>query len=160
MIRRNEFVLNSPTYMDTGKPVRDLIQIETPTGMVVNVEASDEPPLRLPRCACNNGRPAFDRQKGDPAGVRADPNFADGAFSLDLGVVDGRANVFGAASSGEDLNADTYDDAAMDSADMEGRRQKLRADLGLTTEENPERARQQRDAGIRSFPGAPAKSFG
>jgi hypothetical protein len=60
----------------------------------------------------------------------------------------------------EDVNADTYGDAA----EMVHRRGQLRADLGLDTEENPERARQERqrkmDAGLLPFPGFPQKSFG
>ncbi len=151
----SELVLNSPHWSDTGKPVHDSVQLETPTGMVVNVEASGEPPLRLPRC-CRNSRPAFDRDDAAPKGVRRDPNFADAAFGLDLGVVDGRANVFGASTSAEQYNDDTYEDVEA----MANRRGQLRGMLGLDTEENPERARQQRDAGTQPFPGAPAKSFG
>ena len=92
-----ELVLNSAHWSDTGEPVRDVIQLEGPGGMTVNVEASGEPPMVLGRC-CRN--------------------------------------------AGEDFNADTY----LDAAEMERRRGQLRADLGLDTEENPERARQDAQA--------------
>lgn len=149
----SELVINQSTWMDTGEPVHDVIQLQNACGMAVNVEANDEPPLVLGRCACNAGAAA----EGNVPPWR-DSNYGDNDPATGYGLgLSGHASLdANTPASGEDSNADTYGDAA----EMEHRRAKLRADLGLTTEENPERARQQRDAGIRPFPGAPAKSFG
>lgn len=68
-----------------------------------------------------------------------------------------RPGLFGDA--GEDTNDDTFMDE--DAAEMERRRAKLRAGLGLTTEENPERARSktpQKVENVRTIPGFPLRS--
>lgn len=125
-------------------------------GLIVNVATTAEPPLRLGRC-CRNSRPAFDRDDAAPKGVRPDPNYADGAFSLDLGVVPDRPNIFGDKPEAEQDNEDTYGEPT----ELERRCAKLRRDLGLTTEQNPERARSKtplKVENLRPVPGFPLKS--
>ena len=142
MIRRNQFVLNGASWSESGEPVRDVVQLQTPTGMVVNVEANDEPPLTLNRCACN----AADRQADGDVPPQPDPNY---------GRLPG---LFGSTPGGTDQQ---YDD--IDAAEMARRCGKLRADLGLRGEdENPERARshsrQDVDYGVQPVPGFPLRS--
>jgi hypothetical protein len=135
----SELVFNSAHWSDTGLPVVDTVSLETPAGMVVNVEASDEPPLRLGRCACN----ASDRQAEGDVPPRPDPNYGNST------------GLFGSTPSGTD---EQYDDP--DAAEMEGRRAKLRQDLGLTTEQDAERARSKKrqEVDVPPVPGFPLTS--
>lgn len=140
-----------------------VIQLQNMVGVTVNVETNDEPPLRLPRGICYNSRPSFDRAEDSPRGVRADERYNDDGFALDLEVVD-EPNIFGnAPDAGEGCNKCTYKDVP--ESEMDRRRAKLRQDLGLETEENPERARAARrralrDEGVLAFAGFPERSFG
>jgi len=128
-----ELVLNGAYWSDTGLPVED-VALEGPGGFVVNVQSTDEPPLQLGRCVCNAG---------------------EGVHSFDTTEV-GRPSIFGSPPRAEDVNADTYGDAA----EMQRRRGQLRADLGLTTEENPERARSttRQQVDVAPVPGFPLRS--
>ena len=60
----SELVINQSVWSNTGLPVEDSFTLENPGGFVVNVEATAEEPLRLPRCACNAGAAA---EGNDPA---------------------------------------------------------------------------------------------
>jgi len=124
----------------------DFIQLETPGGFTVNVEATGDKPLRFPRprCACNAGQLADRAAEGDVP-PRPDPNYGD------------PAGLFGTTPCG---TGQQYDDP--DAAEMERRRRKLRTDLGLRDDdENPERGNKAQtavDLDVAPVPGFPLRS--
>ena len=139
------------------------IKMRNPGGFTINIEASAERPLALPpRSVCRNEKHSFDEIEGAPKGARSDPNYRDAEFGGTEVVRDGGAGLFGDARSvGESSNEDTYMD--LPESEMAARRRKLRKmldELGLETEENPERARRKtkQDVDLQPVPGFPLKS--